>query len=162
MQRKFLLTLFGFFVFVIHPLMAQSFMFKGIIIDSTTNKPLQSVKIYLMSERDTVQITNNISGTFQIEIIIGSKLHFRKGGYAWHSIKITNDSKKEVAIHLLPSKPVQLNIGDKEYSTVVIYDNEVVPQNEWNDVLSICPKEISSVKTYIKDRQNILVIESKP
>jgi len=139
-------------------------MFKGVIIDSTTNKPLQNVKIYQMSEQDTIQTNNDISGKFQLMLSKGTKLHFRKVGYAWHSIKITENNMKEGTVYLLPSKQIQLDLGNKEDSTeiIIIYDGKIVPQNEWNDVLSIPKDEIGSVNFYVKDKKNILDVVSKP
>ena len=162
MQKSSFFLFLSVFAFITPPLIAQSFMYTGVIIDSNTNKLLQNVKIFRMSEQDTSQIMNSISGTFQVMISKGTKLHFRKAGYAWHSIKISDDTMIEETVYLLPSKSVQLDTGNKEYSTEIIYDNEIVPQNEWNDVLSISPNEIGSIKAYIKDEKNILDITSKP
>lgn len=162
MRKKHFLLLLCVFIFIAHPLVAQLSIFRGIIIDSITNKPLQNVKIYRISEQDTSQLTSDISGAFQVVLSKEIKLHFRKDGYGWHSIIITDNTKEET-ICLLPSKPAQENIGQKNIDNAeIIFDGKELPRNQWDDACSIRPSEIASLTIYRKDGKIRFVFESKP
>jgi len=66
-------------------------------------------------------------------------------------------------IFLVPSKSHQKDIGLENYSrTILTYDGEVVPQEQWDDVCSINRDEIASVETYSRNGKNRIVFLSKP
>ncbi|MFA5819290.1 MAG: hypothetical protein WC854_08435 [Bacteroidales bacterium] len=67
----------------------NDFIFKAIIKDNVTQAALTNVRIYRISKTDTI-ITTSSDGKVELLVGIGVKLHFRKLGYAWQTIKIND------------------------------------------------------------------------
>jgi hypothetical protein len=118
----------------------QDFTCRGRIIDANTNLPLQDVRIYLNNEFKT---QSNSNGEFQLSLKTGSGLLFKKSGYGWRFLKITNNDTQQ--IRLVPSDPEKSEMvfldraGNKrEYDGVDFYFNgQLVPEAEWSDANGI-------------------------
>ena len=139
----------------------NTFLYKGSIVDSSTNAVLQNVRIFVISNGDTLKTTSNSAGQFQVTALINAKLHFRKAGYAWQSLGIKDRNMQK--IYLVPSKSLcEKDIGKENYDRVtVLYDGHVVPQNEWDDVASINKDEIESLEIQTKNGKTIISFTSK-
>ncbi|MGV8096473.1 MAG: hypothetical protein AB2L24_31845 [Mangrovibacterium sp.] len=142
----------------------QDFVYRGKIADASTKLPLQDVKIYKICNGDTIMTRCNVNGEFQILLNTDSKLFFKKKGYAWHIVKISN--KDNLQIYLTPSKKrSKTDIGIENYDKKDVYfDGQLVPQEEWDDAGSIDPDlahlEILSGK-YSKDGRNKIYFKTK-
>ena len=127
----------------------QNIVCKGKITDVNTNLPLQEVKIFKVFNGDTVMYQSNATGDFQISLQSGSKLLLRKPGYAWKTVRVSND--EILQIKLTPSKPQNPTIHntkeDKIYEADVYINGQLVPKSEVNDALSLDPKEITNLST---------------
>lgn len=160
-MKKFELYLILFLINAM-PISGQrnEFIFKATIRDSSTQVAIPNVKIYCISKTDTTMTTSS-DGKIDLMVGIGTKLHFRKPGFAWQTVKINDKITKE--IFLVPSKSHQKDIGIENYSsTILTYDGEIVPLEQWDDVCSINRDEIASVATYSKNGKNRIVFLSKP
>lgn len=158
----FLGLLFIITCFNLQEVLAQNnlFKYKASIKDSITQAPLKNVQIFRYYTGDTISMVST-DGKFEIPVGIGAKIHFRKKGYAWHSVKIT--SKNIQDIFLTKSKSHQKDIGLENYAnTEIIYDGEVVSQEDWDDVGSINHDEIATLEIYNKNGKNKIVFLSKP
>jgi len=133
----------------------QSPIFRGIIMDANTNLPLKEVGIYRISAGDTLKMQSGVNGEFQLPFKAGSRLLFKKKGYAWHVLRKINDSPQQ--IKLVPSNPgskIKLFDQDekrKEGKMDLYFDGQLVPETEWADALCIDPKEIRDLGISSKD-----------
>lgn len=136
------------------------FVFKASIKDSITKAPLKNVRILRYHTGNAKEFVSP-DGNFEIPVEVGDKLHIRKKGYAWHSVKIK--SKDIQDIFLVKSKSHQKDIGLENYAnTEVIYDGENVPQEDWDDVCSTNRDEIASLDIFTKNGKNTIIFKSKP
>jgi hypothetical protein len=117
----------------------SSFVCKGIVIDSVTMSPLQNVRIYC---RDTIPAYSDKTGKFRIPVKTGDKLHFRKAGYAWHTEKITEENMTVCLFKSDSSLHKKLSRTYPREKTEIMYDDKLVPFNEWGDAFSTHPSEI--------------------
>jgi hypothetical protein len=158
----YLIFLLGIFNISIIHAQKDDFVYKGIVMDSTTMTPLPKVDIYRISDTDTLKIQSDAAGKFEITVSKAAKLHFRKLGYAWHTVRINDKNVQN--IYLLPSKPhKEKNIGKENYDSVeMFYDGEFVPFELWDDVGSIHPDEIANLEfRSSKDGKSKLSFTSK-
>ena len=110
---------------------------------------MQNVRIYRIYNKDTIKILST-DGKFEVIAGKGAKLNFRKSGYAWHTVKIHDRNMLDV--YMVPSKSHEKDIGKENYNkTEIIFDGEVIPQEEWDDVCSVNQDEIEFLEIYIKD-----------
>ena len=115
------------------------------IADIETKLPLQDVRIYKIHNTDTIMIRSNANGEFQILLNTDSHLFFKKNGYGWHIVKITNREPQQ--IYLSPARANADRIievdemgNEKTVSsddnTDVYFNGHRVYQEEWKDALS--------------------------
>lgn len=141
MKTFYLLLLFLIHVSIIYA--QQDFLFNGKIADANTKLPLQDVRIYKIRNADTIKIQSNLNGEFQILLNTDSQLFFKKNGYAWHIVKITNGETQ--LIYLKPASAT-IAIGIARVNDTDIYFNgHRVPREEWEDALSIDKGLIRSI-----------------
>lgn len=141
----------------------QNFLCKGKIVDFNTKLPLQDVRIYCTyNNRDTIETLCNMKGEFQISLQTGSKLLFKKRGYAWHVVKIANKEIQQIS--LKPSRPIpkiQFQ-GEEDLDNTDIYvDGQLVPREEWDDAFSMDREEktLGTASSRVtKDKRNKIYI----
>jgi hypothetical protein len=128
-------------IFGISNIYAQqhSFVCKGIVFDSITMFPLQNVRIYY---QDTIPVYSDKTGKFRISVKTGDNLHFRKAGYAWHTEKIINENMTVSLLKSDSSLYERLKLTYPREGTKIIYDDKLVPFDEWGDAFSTHPSEI--------------------
>ena len=113
----------------------QNFVLNGKIADADTKQPLQDVRIYKIFNGDTITTQCNLKGEFQISLNTDSKLLFKKRGYAWHIIKITN--REPLQIYLKPTT-LTMNMEKEKVDNTDFYINgHLVPREEMEDALGI-------------------------
>ena len=120
----------------------QNFTCRGRIIDANTNLPLQDVKIYL-AKTNEFKTQSNSNGEFQLSLEAGSGLLFKKSGYGWFFLRITNNDAQQ--IKLVPSDPEKsdpiffdMDGNKREYDGVDFYINgQLVPEVEKIDAYGI-------------------------
>lgn len=112
----------------------DSFVCKGVVLDSKTQKTLPYTHIY--PNGDTISEMSNEKGEFQLQVKSGTKLQFHKSGYLWQSFRM-KDRKEILKIELTPSVPLTwMKILDKqkEDSVQIVFDGKFIPKEEWNDL----------------------------
>ena len=147
----------------------QDIVCKGIITDSTTNLPLEDVRIYKIFNSDTIMYQTNASGEFKIPLQAGSKLFLKKKGYAWQNVRISNNEIQQ--IQMKPSKqsspsPIIITREDtgKTYgndSIDVYFNGHLVPASELNDALSIDVNEIITFSLRTTDERGVMYFQIK-
>ena len=107
----------------------QDVVWKGIVRDSITKEVLSDVRICLDQDMEGVLLDR--AGEFQISVEKGTKVWFRKKGYQWKNIVITNNGEGIIELNPSSSKSFFSGLpGETEY-----YINDVkIPEEEWCDV----------------------------
>jgi hypothetical protein len=75
---------------------------------------------------DTSFVTTDADGKFAVKVKRGTTLCFRKRGYRWLNLRVTE--KTPSIVHL--SQSVK---QDLDYSAIYV-DGELLPRDEWNDI----------------------------
>jgi hypothetical protein len=126
-------------------------MYHSVIIDSITQAKLQNVRVYV--DKDTVGMINRSDGTFQVNVTEGSIIRFRKTGYRWLNMEITDNSAK--IIKMIPSTRSTLHDQFEE----VEVNGKLLPKEEWDD---LNPNYFINVAVSTTDNnKNKLVITTK-
>lgn len=111
----------------VSPCLAQGkFTYKAVIQDSLTQEKLSDVRIY--AGTDTVGSKNRPDGSFQLSVKKGSTVRFRKTGYRWLNLVVSEDNAK--IIEMIPSKKSELH---DQFDEVEI-NGKLVSKEEWNDI----------------------------
>ncbi|MDR0606211.1 MAG: hypothetical protein LBG80_18180 [Bacteroidales bacterium] len=157
-NRKNILLLF--FIVTLNTLYAQQteFKYKGVIKDSITMVALDSVRIYKIYNNDTIKILSDATGQFETVISTGTKFHFRKRGYGWQTIKVSD--KNMQYIYLIPNKDSWVR-NEAYYRTKMIYNGEIVPREEWDDLANINRDEIASLEVFSSKEKITFIYKSK-
>ena len=160
MKTFYLSLLFLIHVSILHA--QQDFLFNGKIADADTKLPLQDVRIYKIHNADTIMIRSNANGEFQILLNTDSHLFFKKNGYGWHIVKITNREPQQ--IYLSPASASADRIievdemgnekADRSDDTDIYFNGHRVPREEWKDALSIDHSLIRGFSSRKEDGRN--------
>ena len=141
MKNKILNTLVLLLLINLSTIYAQqNLTCSGRIIDANTNLPLQGVRIYL-AKANEFKTQSNSNGEFQLSLEAGSGLLFKKSGYGWFFLRITNNDTQQ--IKLVPSEGEGITFHDmdgnkREYDGVDLYFNgQLVPEAERIDANGI-------------------------
>jgi len=129
----------------------QEVVWKGIVRDSITKEVLSDVRICL--DQDMKGVLLNSAGEFQISVEKGTKVWFRKQGYKWGNIVVTNNS--EGIIELPPSSSsIPFFPSIHEGMIVECYINDVkITKEEWNDVRL---KEDDKAGIRVRNESNVM------
>jgi hypothetical protein len=121
---------------------------KAVVLDNITKTPLQDVRISVIYQNDTTHIESNKLGEFKYSAKKGTRLFFKKRGYAWHFVDIKDDPVKFII--LLPSNPwSERDIGKKNMNnTEFIFNGRLVPQDEWDDAGSMDKDDIANFEVH--------------
>jgi hypothetical protein len=119
--------------------------------------PLQDVRIYC---QDTVPVYSDKAGKFRIPVKTGDNLHFRKAGYAWHTEKIINENMTFCLFKSDSSLHKELSRAYPREKTEIMYDDKLVPPDEWGDAFSTRPSEIILIETKTSPQKNKIILKS--
>lgn len=127
---------------------AQDITYMGKIVDARTDLPLVGVRIY---SADMLETQSNSDGEFQVSAKANTSLVFKKRGYAWCILKVTNDAPQQIKFRRSDPALSQTSHsykGEKVDEDIIEYycDGQLIPKTEVADALSMIkyypPKEI--------------------
>jgi hypothetical protein len=100
--------------------------YQSVIIDSITRKTLQNVRVY--ADKDTVGVTSRLDGSFQLNVKKGFIVRFRKTGYRWLNIEVTDNPVK-----IIEMVPTTRSILHEQFEEIEV-NGKLLPKEEWDDL----------------------------
>lgn len=130
----------------------ETFVYKGLIVDSVTQKGLSNVRIYV--DNNLAAVKSDVAGVFRITVRKGAHVRFRKTGYTWKNKVITGNDDGKIAMS--PSSPKK---GIHGHVSKIEVDGKLLPEEEWNDINNEYIRDLAASKT---DKEKIrLIIKTK-